>query len=585
MLISGGYDKKIRFWKFKESMTPLLSPMTNSGHRIVLVKPYRSILAHDHMVSALCAYRSATNSECVISASWDKTVKIWDIVTGNLVFNLQGHRNRVKSLVLLPRMTENAIFNILFSADDNGIIIGWNLQDGSKVHLLQDNSNSISQLFVAPKTSNLEPHGERNVLYSYSDRSLRCWDTSVDDKTWLSLQIHDQLLKITSVNFICMTSKYLYQFYHSTINMQPKVAAIVDDETLMSLVLITTSDGKVQIVDAFTSSVYCQFHLSTLQPDKRDRSNKKIIRAFVVENAELNGLFPTVKKIPQSKLSSLNKEDILSRRNCPPRCTVQHKCCILYIMENGDLGYLEPTMDRVDAVSNKFATVQFLKCKSNYQQQSASVTSKWMRENDFPITICGAFLEDEMEGSNGRKLLMFGTESFMVCINIPISLGEKASTITSHQNCLNKVDTEAVLPKELPPILRRNHDNISTNGKKKRVSMCASDGIPSRIGDNPVASDCPIDATNRNNGSFWINLESHQYSFSRLKLYSRSSDLVPMAKDLLSFDQQDDKVIVPARRSTKRNDSCLMNQGAASSLLQSFRPRSLDPLLSHDSKL
>ena len=56
----------------------------------------------------------------VVSGSWDKTVRVWDAVSGECVLGpLEGHTERVRS--------------VSFSADGRRVVSGSSRQDGARV--------------------------------------------------------------------------------------------------------------------------------------------------------------------------------------------------------------------------------------------------------------------------------------------------------------------------------------------------------------------------------------------------------------------------------------------------------------------
>ena len=43
----------------------------------------------------------------IVSGSWDNTIKIWDVPSGNLLKTFEGHTNHVNSLCLSPDQSKN----------------------------------------------------------------------------------------------------------------------------------------------------------------------------------------------------------------------------------------------------------------------------------------------------------------------------------------------------------------------------------------------------------------------------------------------------------------------------------------------
>jgi WD40 repeat protein len=60
----------------------------------------------------------------VLSASWDKTVKIWDLATGQIIGTLVGHRSHVTSVAV----TADGRFAVTASLDQTLKV--WDLATG-----------------------------------------------------------------------------------------------------------------------------------------------------------------------------------------------------------------------------------------------------------------------------------------------------------------------------------------------------------------------------------------------------------------------------------------------------------------------
>ena len=65
----------------------------------------------------------------LVSGSEDKTIKIWDLESGNCIKTLQGHTNIVRCIKLLPSG------ELVSSSDDNTINV-WDLM--SYVNVLEE---------------------------------------------------------------------------------------------------------------------------------------------------------------------------------------------------------------------------------------------------------------------------------------------------------------------------------------------------------------------------------------------------------------------------------------------------------------
>jgi guanine nucleotide-binding protein subunit beta-2-like 1 protein len=98
-LISGSRDKSLIKWQLhldepKEIITKVEDVDENGEIKIteskkyLVGKPLRSLHGHNHFVSSL-----ALNSDCtkLVSGSWDKTIRLWDIPTSKSEQIFKGH--------------------------------------------------------------------------------------------------------------------------------------------------------------------------------------------------------------------------------------------------------------------------------------------------------------------------------------------------------------------------------------------------------------------------------------------------------------------------------------------------------------
>jgi guanine nucleotide-binding protein subunit beta-2-like 1 protein len=60
-------------------------------------KPSKMFMGHSHFVNEICL---TGDSKHVFSASWDGTVRLWNVLTGKTVTKLVGHKRDVLSVAL-----------------------------------------------------------------------------------------------------------------------------------------------------------------------------------------------------------------------------------------------------------------------------------------------------------------------------------------------------------------------------------------------------------------------------------------------------------------------------------------------------
>ncbi|KZT23961.1 WD40 repeat-like protein [Neolentinus lepideus HHB14362 ss-1] len=110
---------------------------------------------HDHAVRALAA-----RGRTLVSGSYDCTVRIWDIITGKCRWVLQGHTQRVYSVVL------DMARNQACSGSMDGTVRIWNLQNGQCRHLLMGHTSLVGLLGLSPS----------HLVSAAADSTLRVWD-------------------------------------------------------------------------------------------------------------------------------------------------------------------------------------------------------------------------------------------------------------------------------------------------------------------------------------------------------------------------------------------------------------------------
>ncbi|MDT9121448.1 hypothetical protein RSW84_28790, partial [Escherichia coli] len=60
----------------------------------------------------------------IVSASWDGTLRLWDLHTGETLHNLRGHRTAVRDCAFSPDGT------MILSVSNDRTVKVWNIQTG-----------------------------------------------------------------------------------------------------------------------------------------------------------------------------------------------------------------------------------------------------------------------------------------------------------------------------------------------------------------------------------------------------------------------------------------------------------------------
>jgi WD40 repeat protein len=139
--ISASSDKTLKIWD------------TDTGIEL------RTLTGHTGPVRGVAI---APDGNRAISASEDKTLKIWDIETGRELQTLTGHTNSVKGVAIAPDG-----LTAISASEDNTLKI-WDLASGSEVRTLTGHTNSVRQVAIAPD-------GKRAISVS-DDKTLKVWN-------------------------------------------------------------------------------------------------------------------------------------------------------------------------------------------------------------------------------------------------------------------------------------------------------------------------------------------------------------------------------------------------------------------------
>lgn len=193
MLVTGGDDRKILFWDFTQrQVVNTLSLEDTAAHalafspdgQILITGSYRKIkvwclsrspgmttvsghliqefTGHSHIVRSLVI---TSNGKLLVSASRDKTIKIWQIETGKLLRTLQGHRDGIYSIGLCPDD------KIIASGSADKTIKLWDLETGELLSTFTGHANTVTSVGFP-----YFPQQKGNILISASlDKTIKIW--------------------------------------------------------------------------------------------------------------------------------------------------------------------------------------------------------------------------------------------------------------------------------------------------------------------------------------------------------------------------------------------------------------------------
>ena len=94
LLLSGSRDKSIIRWElnFEGIKIDYKDDQDNAKEKVLVGKPLRSFHGHNHFISSLALNSDSTK---LVSGSWDKTIRLWDIESSKSDLLFKGHTKDV----------------------------------------------------------------------------------------------------------------------------------------------------------------------------------------------------------------------------------------------------------------------------------------------------------------------------------------------------------------------------------------------------------------------------------------------------------------------------------------------------------
>ena len=158
LLLSGSRDKSIIQWKlnFEGEIVNLRDDEDKEIKKTLMGKPYKSLHGHNHFVSSLALNSDNTK---LVSGSWDKTIRLWDIPTSKSDLIFKGHTKDVLSVAFSHDE------RLIFSGSMDNSLKYWN----TKGELRYDNNQFGGWVSCILNISK----GKTNYI------AVGCWDGTV----------------------------------------------------------------------------------------------------------------------------------------------------------------------------------------------------------------------------------------------------------------------------------------------------------------------------------------------------------------------------------------------------------------------
>ncbi|KAJ9144253.1 Cell division control protein 4 [Pleurostoma richardsiae] len=155
LIITGSRDSQLRVWRLPEAGSRRYiqtGPPANDAECPYFI---RILSGHTHSVRAISAH-----GDTLVSGSYDSTVRVWRISTGEALHVLHGHSQKVYSVVLDHKR------NRCISGSMDSLVKIWDLDTGACLHTLEGHSLLVGLLDLR----------DERLVSAAADSTLRIWD-------------------------------------------------------------------------------------------------------------------------------------------------------------------------------------------------------------------------------------------------------------------------------------------------------------------------------------------------------------------------------------------------------------------------
>ncbi|KAF2401011.1 WD40 repeat-like protein [Trichodelitschia bisporula] len=150
LIITGSRDSTLRVWKLPQAGDGMEATEDND-------QPYfvRALNGHHQSVRAIAAH-----GDTLVSGSYDSTVRVWRISTGDVLHRLIGHTQKVYSVVL------DTARNRCISGSMDNLVKVWSIETGQCIFNLEGHTSLVGLLDL----------GHERLVSAAADSTLRIWD-------------------------------------------------------------------------------------------------------------------------------------------------------------------------------------------------------------------------------------------------------------------------------------------------------------------------------------------------------------------------------------------------------------------------
>lgn len=143
--VSGAADHTLKLWKFSTRWNGEMKQLTASW----------TVSAHQKDINCVAI---SPDFDLIVSASQDKTAKMWSSKTGNLIATCVGHKRGIWNVSFSP------VDRIFATSSGDCTIRIWNAKDGACLQLLEGSSSSILRILFLEAGSQLASGSSDGLL-------------------------------------------------------------------------------------------------------------------------------------------------------------------------------------------------------------------------------------------------------------------------------------------------------------------------------------------------------------------------------------------------------------------------------------
>ncbi|KAI8354162.1 WD40-repeat-containing domain protein [Blakeslea trispora] len=160
-MITGSQDRTIKYWNLRD--LDLEDP--EEDHR---PKSLYTHQAHEKDINTICV---APNDKFFATGSQDKTAKLWNVDTGELVGTMKGHKRGVWSAQFSP------VDQVLATSSGDKTVKIWSLKDFSCLKTFEGHTNSVLRVDFLTAGMQLVSAGSDGLVKVWTIKTNECAST------------------------------------------------------------------------------------------------------------------------------------------------------------------------------------------------------------------------------------------------------------------------------------------------------------------------------------------------------------------------------------------------------------------------